>query len=203
MSDETSLTVLIADDEPGLADGHAARLSEHDVRTAYDGSEALEKLSEGVDIVLLDRRMPGLSGDEVLEYIRDRGLACRVAMLTGVEPDVDIISMGFDEYLTKPITREELYEAIERMERRSTYDAKLQEYFSLASKRAALEAEHSTDELADQSEFHQLCERLDIIRKQLDEALAELPERDGYAVAAESNDRHENCSEDRLDVESD
>jgi DNA-binding response OmpR family regulator len=203
MSDGTSLTVLIADDEPGLAVGHAARLSEHDVRTAYDGSEALEKLSEGVDIALLDRRMPGLSGDEVLEHIRDRGIDCRVAMLTGVEPEVDIVSMGFDEYLTKPISREELRTAIDRMERRSTYDTKLQEFFSLASKRAALETEHSTDELADRPEFHQLCERLEAIRDQLDEALAELSEHDGYAVAAEPNDPHETRSEDRLDVGSD
>jgi DNA-binding response OmpR family regulator len=203
MSGDTPLTVLIADDEPGLADGHAARLSKYDVRTAYDGSEALEKLSEGVDIALLDRRMPGLSGDEVLEHIRDRGIDCRVAMLTGVEPEVDIVSMGFDEYLTKPISREELHEAIERMKRRSTYDARLQEYFSLASKRAALETEHSPDGLVDQPRFHHLCERLDVIRDQLDEALAELPERDGYAVAAEPNDPPENRSEDRLDAESD
>ncbi|MEF8809060.1 HalX domain-containing protein [Natronomonas sp.] len=203
MSEETSLTVLIADDEPGLADGHAARLSEHDVRTAYDGPDALEKLSEGVDIALLDRRMPGLSGDEVLEHLRERGRDCRVAMLTGVEPDVDIVSMGFDEYLTKPLSREELHEAIERMKRRSTYDAKLQEYFSLASKRAALETDHSPDGLADQPQYHRLCERLASIRNQLDDALDELPERDGYAVAAEPNDGPGNRSDDRLDVGSD
>lgn len=189
MTDETSLTVLIADDEPGLADGHAAQLPQHDVRTAYDGTEALEALTDEVDVVFLDRRMPGLSGDEVLEHIRDRNLDCRVAMLTGVEPDVDIISMGFDEYLTKPISREELHEAIDRMRRRSTYDAKLQEFFSLASKRAALETEHSPEDLADRPEFQQLCERLDATREELDKALEELPEKDGYAVAtrAKSN----------------
>ncbi|MFT4885241.1 MAG: two-component system response regulator AdeR [Natronomonas sp.] len=199
MCEESPLTVLIADDEPGLADGHAARLSEHDVRTAYDGTEALETLSEEVDIVLLDRRMPGLSGDEVLEHIRDRGIDCRVAMLTGVEPEVDIVSMGFDEYLTKPISREELRAAIDRMERRSTYDAKLREFFSLASKRAALETEHSADELADDPKFQRLCERLEAIRDQLDEVLAELPERDGYAVATEPK----GSRNDRLNVGSD
>lgn len=186
MSDETPLTVLIADDEPGLADGHAARLPEYDVRTAYDGTEALEALTEDVDVVLLDRRMPGLSGDEVLEHIRERGLGCRVAMLTGVEPDVDIISMGFDEYLTKPISRTELREAIERMRQRSTYDAKLQEYFALASKRATLETEHSPEELADEPEFQRLCDRLETTRKQLDEALDRLSEEDGYVVATET-----------------
>lgn len=184
MSDETSLTVLIADDEPGLADGHAAQLPRHDVRTAYDGTEALEALTEEVDVVFLDRRMPGLSGDEVLAHIRDRGFDCRVAMLTGIEPGVDIISMGFDEYLTKPVSRAELNDAINRMQRRSTYDVKLQEFFSLASKRAALETEHSAEELAGKPEFQQLCERLEATRDELDEALEELPEKDGYAVAA-------------------
>jgi CheY-like chemotaxis protein len=41
------------------------------VRTAYGGHEALEELSDDVDVILLDRRMPGLSGDEVLEEVRD------------------------------------------------------------------------------------------------------------------------------------
>ena len=64
-------TVLVVDDEEAVADAYTAQLEgEYETRTAYSGKEALETVDDGVDIVLLDRRMPGRSGDEVLE--RDR-----------------------------------------------------------------------------------------------------------------------------------
>lgn len=185
MSDEPNPTVLIVDDEPALADGHASQLDDHDVRTAYDGEAALDALEPDVDIAILDRRMPGLSGDQVLERIRTAGLDCRVIMLTGVEPSVDIVEMGFDEYLQKPVTGEELRETIERVHRRSAYDAKLREYFSLASKRATLETRHSREELSSEPKYQHLCERLESVRAQLDDVLSDLPEQDGYLVATE------------------
>jgi len=61
-------------------------------------------IDETVDVVLLDRMMPGMSGQEVLAAIRERGLDCRVAMVTAVDADFDVIEMGFDEYLGKPRT---------------------------------------------------------------------------------------------------
>ncbi|MFQ3318123.1 MAG: two-component system response regulator AdeR [Natronomonas sp.] len=178
-------TILIADDEPALADGHAAQLEAYDVRTAYDGAGALEALDADVDVVLLDRRMPGLSGDEVLERIRQRDIDCRVVMLTGVEPSVDIVSMGFDEYLRKTVSKRELEATIERMCDRSTYDAKLQEYFALASKRAALETEHPQSELEAKPKYEHLCERLEAVEQTLDTVLTDLPEEDGYLVATD------------------
>lgn len=185
MGEHEAATILIVDDEPGLADGHAARLEQHDVRTAYDGDEALEVLDDDVDIVFLDRRMPGLSGDEVLEEARKREFNCRIVMLTGIEPSVDIVSMGFDEYLQKPVDRLELENAIERMLRRSTYDAKLQEYFSLSAKRATLETEHPDEDLTGVDEYERLCRRLEAIENELDETLAELPDNEGYRVATD------------------
>ena len=185
MSNAQTPTILIVDDEPALADGHAAWLDDYDVRTAYDGDEALEALDSDVDIVLLDRRMPRLSGDEVLERIRGRDIDCRVVMLTGVEPSVDIVEMGFDEYLRKPVSREELRETVDRIHQRSAYDSKLREYFSLASKRATLESELSSEELEEEPKYQHLCERLDAIQGELDEVLADLPEEDGYLVATE------------------
>lgn len=188
MSNEPNLTILIVDDEPALADGHASQLADHDVRTAYDGEAALEALSPEVDIVLLDRRMPGLSGDAVLERIRSAGYDCRVVMLTGVEPTVDIVEMGFDEYLQKPVSREELHETVRRVHQRSAYDAKLQEYFSLASKRATLETRNARDELEAEPKYEHLCERLESVQGKLDDLLSDLPEADGYLVATEEQD---------------
>lgn len=109
-------TVLFVDDEPALADGHAAQLAEnHDTRTAYDGESALEALDESVDVVFLDRRMPGMEGDDVLEAIRDGATDCRIVMLTGVEPAADVVEMGYDEYLQKPVGGDELRETVGRL----------------------------------------------------------------------------------------
>jgi DNA-binding response OmpR family regulator len=63
---------------------------------------------EDVDVALLDQWMPGLSGDEVLERLHERGHDCQVAMVTGVTPDLDLVDMPIDEYLTKPIRKETL-----------------------------------------------------------------------------------------------
>lgn len=113
---ENTPGILLVDDEPALADGHAAQLSgQYDVRTAYDGETALEKLDDDIDVVFLDRRMPGMSGGEVLDSIRDRGDDCSIVMLTGVEPNADIVEMGFDEYLIKPIRDDKLQETVQQL----------------------------------------------------------------------------------------
>ncbi|MDX1748088.1 MAG: response regulator, partial [Halobacteriales archaeon] len=63
--DEDRPVVLIVDDEPEIVDLYNRRLKgTYAVRTAYGGTEALEEADESVDIVLLDRRMPDLSGDD-------------------------------------------------------------------------------------------------------------------------------------------
>ncbi len=154
-------TILVVEDDEELADVYAGWLADSfAVRTAYDGHEALTRLDETVDVVFLDRRMPDISGDRVLEIARDEGYRCRVVMLTAVDPDFDIIEMGFDEYLNKPVTRQELEETAERMLQRRTYDEKVTEYISLVSKRASLEAEKSPEELDESEEFARLEDRM-------------------------------------------
>ena len=173
MSEQLPL-VLVVEDEPDLADLYAAWLGdEYRVRTAYGGHEALDELDEAddeVDAILLDRRMPGLSGDEVLTAVRDRGIDCRVAMVTAVEPDFDILEMGFDDYLVKPVTSDTLRETVEGLLRRGEYDTEVQELFSLTSKKAMLESEKSASDLADNEEYQRLTERIDELRDRADES---------------------------------
>ncbi|UWG52228.1 Rec domain [Halalkaliarchaeum sp. AArc-CO] len=171
MSEDAPL-VLIVEDEPDLADLYAAWLSsDYRVRTAYGGQEALDELDEQIDVVLLDRRMPGVSGDEVLEEIRGRGLDCRIAMVTAVEPDFDIVEMGFDDYLVKPVAKEELYETVESLLTRSSYDEGVQELYALASKKALLESEKGSAELEESQEYQQLERELEALRSELGETL--------------------------------
>ena len=181
MSDKA--TVLIVDDEPSITDLYALRLRDnYGVRTAYGGEEALDEVDEDVDVVLLDRRMPDLSGDEVLERIQERGLDVGVAMVTAVDPDFDILDLGFDAYVVKPVPEEKLEETVETLLRRSTYDSKLQELTSLMSKRAALKAEVSPDELADNDEYERLSSRIESLQAELDDTVEELDEEDFSAA---------------------
>jgi DNA-binding response OmpR family regulator len=166
--------VLVVEDEPDLADLYATWLKdEYRVRTAYGGREALEELDDEVAVVLLDRRMPDLSGDEALEAIRERGVDCRVAMVTAVEPDFDIVEMGFDDYLVKPVSRDSLKETVENLLLRSSYDVGIQELFSLASKKALLEAEKDAVALEENDEYQQLTERVVELREELNQTLAQ------------------------------
>jgi two-component system response regulator AdeR len=176
-------TILIVDDEPAVTDVYAAHLEdEYDVRTAYGGSEAVEQLDEDVDAVLLDRRMPGMSGDEVLEHIREEEYECRVAMVTAVDPDFDILGMGFDDYVVKPVSRDDLYETVDRLLTYSTYDETFQQYFSLVSKRAALQTSKSQSALETSEEYQELTERIDDLEAELDETLMDLEEEDFGAM---------------------
>jgi DNA-binding response OmpR family regulator len=168
--------VLVVEDERDIADLYAAQLREaYDTTVTYDGEQALQVLDErgdGVDIVLLDRLMPGLSGDEVLAAIRDRELSCSVAMVTAVDPDFDIVQLGFDDYLTKPVSEARLRETVERLVAQSTYDEQVREHLAMVRTRTLLEAEKGSRELAESEEYTQL--RKDIVdsRRQLDDALS-------------------------------
>ncbi len=181
---EAAPAVLVVDDEPQLAALFATWLDdEWVVRVAHDGEEALSKMDESVAVVLLDRRMPGMSGDEVLDAIHEEGYDPRVVMVTAVDPDFDIIEMGFDDYLVKPVSNDELTETVDRVHQRSEYDEIMREYYSLASKRAVLETEKSCGELEGNEEFRELERRLTALRKSVDEAVESLRTHEEYAAA--------------------
>jgi len=196
--------VLIVEDEPDLADLYSAWLREAcTVRTAYNGAQALDAIDEEIDIVLLDRRMPGLSGDEVLETIRDRGLDTRVAMVTAVEPDFDIIGMGFDDYLVKPVSQRDLMETVDQLLLRSTYDDQMQEFFALASKKAVLDAQKTNAELRASEEYARLEDRLAVLRAEIDDTVSELSDRNGYRrICQDISDRGSEEAPEQSDADS-
>ncbi|GAB6860268.1 response regulator [Haloplanus litoreus] len=167
-------TVLLVDDEKDVVDVYAlAFTEEYSVLEAYGGEEALEKVSDA-DVVLLDRRMPGLSGREVLEEIRARDLDVRVAMVTAVDPDFDIAEMGFDAYLTKPVGDDELRETVDELLTLSEYDDRIRERFAIAEKLVALESEKSRQELAASEEYRALTERAAALDERTTETVGEM-----------------------------
>jgi len=175
--------VLVVEDETELAELFAEWLSEeYDVDVATNGEEALELVDGETDVVLLDRLMPGLSGDEVLERIRERGHNCRVAMVTAVEPDFDVLDMGFDDYVVKPLFRKDIKRLVEGLFERNAYDRHLSELFATASKLAALESHKETEELANSEEYQQLKEKLERTRERVETLETEMNEGDFEAI---------------------
>ena len=175
MTDTEQPVVLIVEDERSVAEGYELLLQDlFVVKWASDGPEALAMIDDTVDVVLLDRMMPKMSGGAVLSEIRDRGLDCRVAMVTAVEPDFDIIEMGFDDYLTKPPSKEELRRTVARLVERSNLDNELQEYHSLIARKSALQTEKPIEELGKSEEYAALLDQIDTRSEDLETMLGDM-----------------------------
>ena len=167
--------VLVVEDAPDVAETYRRWLaSTYEVRVVEDGDTALSRLDESVDVVLLDRMMPETSGDEVLAEIRELGIDCRVAMVSAVDPDFDVVEMGFDAYVTKPPKRDELLSTIDRLLDRAELDDDMQEYYSLVARKGALEAEKSASELEDSEAYTTLLDRIDRAEAVVDDELGDL-----------------------------
>jgi DNA-binding response OmpR family regulator len=117
--------VLVAEDERLLADAIACGLRQHAmaVDVAYDGDAALERLAiNDYDVVVLDRDLPAVTGDEVCTTLVESGASTRILMLTAataVSQRVAGLSLGADDYLTKPFAFAELAARIQALGRRA------------------------------------------------------------------------------------
>jgi DNA-binding response OmpR family regulator len=175
---DTRPTVLIVEDESDVADAHALKLREkYETRVAYGGEEGLKLLDEDVDAVLLDRRMPGLHGDEVLAEIRDRGYSVPVIMTTAVDPDLNILEMDFDDYLCKPILADTLVTTLEQhVDSKQGTDPRLDEFFQIVSKLDVLESKLSKTELERSDEYKQLKQRAEELGSELNDSVSDFEE---------------------------
>lgn len=107
-------TVLFVDDEPELLEIYELVCgSDYTVLTATDGEEALGAFGPHVDFAFFDRRMPGMTGDEAIQALRERGYQTPVAIISAVDPETEP-SVDHEAYLTKPIVKEELLDTISR-----------------------------------------------------------------------------------------
>lgn len=112
--------ILIVDDEPDmrLAVKNVLKLRGYDVLEAGDGPTALDMLArEDVNLMLLDVRLPGMDGVEVLERARKIKSDVPVVMISGyghIQSAVDVMKLGASEYLQKPFENAQLVSTVQR-----------------------------------------------------------------------------------------
>jgi DNA-binding response OmpR family regulator len=156
------LTVLAVDDEPEIVSLYATWLTPAcTVRTAVTGQGALDRLDEGVDIVVADRQLPDAPGDDLLRSVAASDCAARVVVVSAVEPDLDVVGLPFDRYLTKPVDRTTLHEAVEWVRRHDGRPPAVVEYLTLEHKLTLLRRSAVALELDASSVFRRLRDRRD------------------------------------------
>ena len=117
------IRILIVDDHPVVRAGLTSMLGTQKeievIASASSGEEALESLEKtAADVILLDLRMPGLSGVKTIQEIRRSGHLHRIIVLTSFETDEDIyraIQAGAQGYLLKDTSLKEMIEAIKNV----------------------------------------------------------------------------------------
>jgi len=123
-----SATILIVEDEHAVARGiqYALQQEGYEVAVARSGEEGLEIAThQAPDLVVLDVRLPGMDGFEVLRRLRAAGAKMPVLVLTARDDEVDKViglELGADDYLTKPFGLRELMSRIRALLRRSYGD---------------------------------------------------------------------------------
>jgi DNA-binding response OmpR family regulator len=119
------MRVLVVEDHPRLAETVATVLRREGIAVdiAFDGREALGRVAlADYDVVVLDRDLPGVHGDEVCRAMVADGRPSRVLMLTAagaVEDRIEGLGIGADDYLPKPFHLAELVARVRALSRRS------------------------------------------------------------------------------------
>jgi DNA-binding NtrC family response regulator len=147
---ESKIRLLIVDDEEKFLESIAKRLEmrDFDVRTATRGEQAIEiARREKFDLALLDLKMPGMDGKQVLEILKKEHKHIEVIILTGhgsVDSAVDCTKLGAFGYLPKPYELEKLLETLQqafqvRMEKKFERDqTRMDKLAKLATSTSAL-----------------------------------------------------------------
>jgi DNA-binding NtrC family response regulator len=127
--------LLLVDDEKGFLDTITKRLEKRELKiwVAYSGEDALVELEKnaGIEVVVLDVKMPGMDGIETLVEIKKRFPLMEVIMLTGhatVETAIDGMKLGAFDYLMKPCDIDALISKVkEAIEKKRQHDEKIME----------------------------------------------------------------------------
>jgi DNA-binding NtrC family response regulator len=130
------IALLVVDDEESLLESLARRLGirDFDVTTASDGPKAIEAAKSGkFDLALLDLKMPGMNGQEVLRILKQNHKFLEIVILTGypaVDTAVECTKLGAFDYLSKPCEMDVLLDTLKR-----AYETRLRKKYEQDRKR--------------------------------------------------------------------
>jgi DNA-binding NtrC family response regulator len=136
MSNENKIKLLLVDDEVKFLQSISSRLALQniDVTTASNGKEAIASAENGFfDVAVVDFKMPGMDGAQVLKTLKERHNYLEIIILTGhatVDSAVECTRLGAFQYLEKPYAFEKLVETI-----KDAYEARLKKKFEHNMKR--------------------------------------------------------------------
>lgn len=165
-------SILIVEDERLLAEFYSEVLSDpYDVEYVTDGESALDRLDPSVDVVLLDRDLPDMTGGAVLAAIRDRPIRPFVAFVTGRTPSIDDATLDFDAYLIKPLSPDRLKNTVADLLDRGRFADDVRELYGIDSRLAAIEEAVDAETLRTSEAVDQLLARRDSLETELWTAL--------------------------------
>jgi DNA-binding NtrC family response regulator len=130
MSTVNKIKLLLVDDEAKFLQSVASRLElqNFDVTTATSGAEAISSAEKGYfDVAVVDFKMPGMDGAQVLKILKEKHKYLEIIILTGhatVDSAVECTKLGAFQYLEKPYKFEKLVESI-----KDAYEARLKRKF--------------------------------------------------------------------------
>ncbi|MEO8597508.1 MAG: response regulator transcription factor [Candidatus Solibacter sp.] len=129
-------TILVIDDDESLRDTIGVMLEQEGFRAlqAGDGREGYEMaLAQKPDLVLVDLRLPGMSGTEICKQLRTARMATPIVVLSAVGDEIDkvlLLEIGADDYVVKPFGTRELMARIRAVLRRASGEARKIIHFS-------------------------------------------------------------------------
>lgn len=167
--------VLLVENDPESVDRHAEWLADdYAVRTAIDGETALERFDPDVDVVLLDRQLPDMSGGGLLGRLRTREGDPAVGMLVGREPDRRVTQLAVEEFAIRPLDREAFRTLVARLARRRTVDEAVDAYLGLLDRKRSMEGSADAETLDDDANYRAVSGELVARRRQLESLLDRL-----------------------------
>lgn len=121
------IEILLVEDDPNihqLIQMVVSSQPEYKITSAYSGTEALLRLQhDSFDLILLDLMLPGMTGIDLLEQVRDvfKGAVIVLSAIAETSDKVQLLRLGADDYMTKPFDNDELLARIETVLRRYGY----------------------------------------------------------------------------------
>jgi DNA-binding response OmpR family regulator len=145
--------------------------SDHEIRTATNGVEALERIDSDIDVVLLDREMPRNDGIETARELRRRGYDVPIIMISGVKPDTDLLTIPVDDYLQKPVQRDEVVAAMRCVQNRLEYQTRYRRLLALDTRLRIVSVTVGTQALSEKVAYGEIKAAVEHGRETLEQSV--------------------------------